>query len=211
MTPPTCARLRSPSPFSVSNDRSLTVLLDKAGYQSEEPDSHDGERSLDRKAAGIYSGSQFMGTQLHMTSCGPASCVDGRTGGAALGRWAPHFLPGFPGVGATGMGETRPHPPYQLRRMNLSVRSQVAARRPDSRLCEKSRLFRWAPGKQASLMAQMVKSLPARRETRVQTLGREDPLEKEMTSHSSTLACKVPWIEKPGRLQSKGSQRVRHD
>ena len=48
-------------------------------------------------------------------------------------------------------------------------------------------------------------------ETRLQSLGREDPLEKEMAAHSSTLAWKIPWTEEPGRLQSMGSQRVRHD
>ena len=63
----------------------------------------------------------------------------------------------------------------------------------------------------ASLVAQRVKRLPAIRETRVRSLGREDRLEKEMTTHSSTLAWKIPWTEKPGRLQSMGSQRVRHD
>ena len=62
-----------------------------------------------------------------------------------------------------------------------------------------------------SLVAQMVKHLPTMRETRVQSLGREDPLEKEMATHSSTLAWKIPWIEEPGRLQSMGSQRVGHD
>ena len=63
----------------------------------------------------------------------------------------------------------------------------------------------------AYLVAQEVKHLPARRETRVQCLGREDPLEKEMATHSSTLAWKIPWTEEPARLQSMGSQRVRHD
>ena len=58
------------------------------------------------------------------------------------------------------------------------------------------------------LVAQMVKHLPAMRETRVQFLGREDPLEKEMAIHSSTLDWKIPWTEEPDRLQSKGSQRV---
>ena len=56
-----------------------------------------------------------------------------------------------------------------------------------------------------SLVAQMVKHLPAIRETQVQSLGREDPLEKEMATHSSTLAWKIPWMEEPGRLQSMGS------
>ena len=63
----------------------------------------------------------------------------------------------------------------------------------------------------ASLVAQMVKHLPTMQETQVPSLGWEDPLEKEMATHSSTLAWKIPWTEKPGRLQSMGSQRVRHD
>ena len=56
----------------------------------------------------------------------------------------------------------------------------------------------------------MVKHLPAMRETRVRFLGGEDPLEKEMAIHSSTLAWKIPWMEEPDRLQSMGSQRVGH-
>ena len=63
----------------------------------------------------------------------------------------------------------------------------------------------------ASLAAQMVKHLPAMWETRVRSLGQEDPLEKEMATHSSTLAWKIPWMEEPGRLQSMRSQRVGHD
>ena len=59
----------------------------------------------------------------------------------------------------------------------------------------------------ASLVAQMVKRLPAMRETWVGFLGREDPLEKEMAIHSSTLAWKIPWTEEPDRLQSMGSQK----
>ena len=57
----------------------------------------------------------------------------------------------------------------------------------------------------------MVKHLPIMWETWVQSLGREDPLEKEMATHSSILAWKIPWTEDPGRLQSMGSQRVGHD
>ena len=57
----------------------------------------------------------------------------------------------------------------------------------------------------------MVKCLPAMWETRVRSVGQEDPLEKEMATHSSTLAWKIPWTEKPGRLRSMESQRVRHD
>ena len=60
-------------------------------------------------------------------------------------------------------------------------------------------------------MAQRVKRLSTMEETWVQSLGREDPLEKEMATHSSTLAWKIPWTEKSGRLQSMGSQRVGHN
>ena len=63
----------------------------------------------------------------------------------------------------------------------------------------------------ASLAAQMVKNLPAMQETRVQSLGQEDPLEKGMTTHSHILAWKIPWTEEPGGLQPMGSQRVEHD
>ena len=62
-----------------------------------------------------------------------------------------------------------------------------------------------------SLVAQMVKRLSTMRETWVQSLGREDPLEKEMAIHSSAIAWKIPWTEEPDRLQSMGSQRVGHD
>ena len=58
-------------------------------------------------------------------------------------------------------------------------------------------------------VVQMVKNLPAIKETRVRSLDREDALEKEMATHSSTLAWRIPWTEEPGRLQSTGSQRVR--
>ena len=57
----------------------------------------------------------------------------------------------------------------------------------------------------------MVKRLPTVRETQVRFLGQEDSLEKEMATHSSTLAWKIPWKEEPGKLQSMGSQRVGHD
>ena len=59
-------------------------------------------------------------------------------------------------------------------------------------------------------MAQTVKRLPAMQETQLRSLGWEDPLEKEMATHSSILAWKIPWME-PGRLQSMGSQRVGHN
>ena len=63
----------------------------------------------------------------------------------------------------------------------------------------------------ASLVAQMIKRLPAMRETQVQSPGGEDPMEEEMATHSSILAWKIPWTEEPGRLQSIGLQRVGHD
>ena len=63
----------------------------------------------------------------------------------------------------------------------------------------------------ASLVTQMVKNLPTMHETLVQSLGQEDPLEKEMATPSSTLARRIQWREEPGRLQSMGSQRVGHD
>ena len=63
----------------------------------------------------------------------------------------------------------------------------------------------------ASLVAQRLKHLPAMRETWVRSLGWEDPLEKEMATHSSILAWRIPWMEEPGGLQSTGPQRVGHD
>ena len=65
--------------------------------------------------------------------------------------------------------------------------------------------------KRASLVAQTVKHLPAMQVTRVRSLACEDPLEKEMVTHSSTLTWKIPWTEEPCRLQSIGLQRVGHD
>ena len=63
----------------------------------------------------------------------------------------------------------------------------------------------------ASLVAQRVKHLPAMRETQVRSLDWEDPLQKEMATHSGTLAWKIPWTEKPGRLQSMRLQKVGHN
>jgi len=62
--------------------------------------------------------------------------------------------------------------------------------------------------KGASLVAQMVKNLPAMWETRLQSLGQEDPLEKGMATHSSILAWRIPWAEKPGRFQSMGHKEL---
>ena len=71
--------------------------------------------------------------------------------------------------------------------------------------------IKMSPTLWTSLVAQTVKCLPTIRETQLQSLGWEDLLEKEMATHSSTLAWKIPWMEKPGRLQSMGSWRVGHD
>ena len=62
-----------------------------------------------------------------------------------------------------------------------------------------------------SLVAQMVKNLPAMQENLVQSLGQADPLEKEMATHSSILTWRIPWTEEPGKLQFMGSQRVGHE
>ena len=66
-------------------------------------------------------------------------------------------------------------------------------------------LHRWLSSKEFARQMQQIQ------ETWVQFLGGEDPLEEEMATHSSILTCKIPWIEEPGRLQSMGLQRVRHD
>ena len=67
-------------------------------------------------------------------------------------------------------------------------------------------MFLWA-----SLVAQLVKNLPAMQETQIRSLGREDPLEKEMATHSSIVAWRIPWTEEPGGLKSRRSQRIRND
>ena len=61
------------------------------------------------------------------------------------------------------------------------------------------------------MLAQMVKNLSAMQENRIQSLGQEDPLEKGMATHSSILIWRIPWTQEPGRLQSMGPQRIRHD
>ena len=75
----------------------------------------------------------------------------------------------------------------------------------------KASILRYSAFFWVSLVAQRLKRLPGMRKTRVRSLGREDPLEKEMAAHSSTLAWRIPWREEPGRLQSMGSQRLGHD
>ena len=69
----------------------------------------------------------------------------------------------------------------------------------------------WEKCPLAYLVAQMVKNLPVMQKTQVRSLGQEDPLQKGMATHSSILALEIPWTEKPGRLLSMGSQRVRDD
>ena len=88
--------------------------------------------------------------------------------------------------------------------LSLSLKLMITQQTIQFKLCTKDY-------SRASLVAQTVKHLPAMRETRVRFLGREDPLEKEMATPSSTLAWKIPWTEEPGRLQSMGSLRVGHD
>ena len=63
----------------------------------------------------------------------------------------------------------------------------------------------------ASLVTKLIKNLPAMQETQVQSLGREDPQEKDVTTHSSIIAWRIPWTEEPGGLRFVGLQRVRHD
>ena len=81
-------------------------------------------------------------------------------------------------------------------------------------LCSSQHINNWSnltPNSEGSPMAQMVKNPPTMQETRVQSLGWEDPLEKGMATHSSILAWRIPWTEKPDGLQSMGWQRVRHN
>ena len=74
--------------------------------------------------------------------------------------------------------------------------------------CVRNFVFKMFQNSSLSLVAQIVKRLPAMRETQVRSQGQENPLEKKMSTHCSTLAWKIPWTEEPGGLQSMGSQRV---
>ena len=76
---------------------------------------------------------------------------------------------------------------------------------------EEERTEQCFEGVKASLVAQRLKCLPGIQETQVRSLDQEDPLEKGMATHSNTLPWRIPWREKPGRLQSMGSQRVGHN
>ena len=92
--------------------------------------------------------------------------------------------------------------------LSLSVSLSLSSTLPDVAGAESTKI-NWVyrvTSQSTSLVAQMVKRLPAMRETWVQSLGWEDPLEKEMATHSSTLAWKIPWTEEPCRVQSMGSQ-----
>ena len=100
-----------------------------------------------------------------------------------------------------------------------SLRWKISGGKSDSRKFQKAKLkfaalatvyVAFTLYSRASLVAQMVKHLPTMGETWVQSLGREDPLEKGMATHSSILAWEIPWMEEAGRLQSRGSQRVGH-
>ena len=110
------------------------------------------------------------------------------------------------------LGSVRPLWVHQDHR--LMTQRWLLPQEPKSHEHDSFRVLKTEPGNWcfwASLVAQKVKHLFAMRETRVQPLGWEDPLEKEMATHSTTLACKIPWTEGPGRLHSTGSQRVKHD
>ena len=92
------------------------------------------------------------------------------------------------------------------------VRRLTIINQKEARFCtRKLTVLKFNMERKASLVAQTVKRVPAMRESWLRFLGREDPLEKEMAIHSSTLAWKIPWAEKPDRLQSMGLQRVGHD
>jgi len=82
---------------------------------------------------------------------------------------------------------------------------------PQSFLHTQDNIKRRQFDKSTSLAVHLVKHLPAMQETQVQSMNGEDPLEKEMATQSSILAWKIPWTEEPGKLQSTGSQRIRHD
>ena len=94
----------------------------------------------------------------------------------------------------------------------ISLQSKGLSRVFFNTAVQKHQWFNTQPSyTRASLVAQRLKHLPAMQETWVQSLGREDPLEKKMATHSSILAWRIPWTEEPGGLQSMGSQKVGHD
>jgi len=98
----------------------------------------------------------------------------------------------------------QPHPTHRGRHRTLSWAPCAYSRFPLAICVIRGSVY-------ASLVAQRLKRLPAMRETWILSLGQEDLLEKEMATHSSILAWRIPWTEEPGGLQSTGSQRVGHD
>ena len=135
---------------------------------------------------------------------------------AAISSWT-KYLPSFSGMELGNVTQSIGH--WDFYKMSSVYRTvnNIKLLGPwwDSRVCSMNIWFciffsatslSWT-----SLVAPAIKNLPAMRETQVQSLGREDPLEKAMATHSSILAWRIPWTEEPGRLQSTGLQRVRHD
>ena len=112
-----------------------------------------------------------------------------------------HILQGQQPLGTMGLQRISLHIS-----MILSIKSYIRSSEPNMGISRIQGNFYFSV---ASLVVQMVKHLPAMQETWVQSLAWEDPLEKEMATHSSILAWQIPWTEEPGRLQ--GSRRVRHD
>ena len=96
--------------------------------------------------------------------------------------------------------------PYMTTGKTIALTRQIFVGKVISLLFNMLSSWSWA-----SLVAQRLKRLPLMQETWVRSLSQEDPLEKEMATHSSILAWRIPWTEEPGGLQSTGSQRVRHD
>ena len=90
----------------------------------------------------------------------------------------------------------------------FAFRFQTSASRKIPKTIEVEFRRDFYPSIVASLVAQLVKSLPAVQETRVRSLGQEDPVEKKMATHATILAWRIPWTEEPGGLQSMGSPRV---
>ena len=103
--------------------------------------------------------------------------------------------------------------PWTARRSKQSILKEISPEYSLEELMLKLKLqsFGHLIQRTDSLVAQMVKRLPAMQDTRVRSLGQEDPLEKEMATHSSILASEIPWTEEAGRLQSMGSQKVGYD
>ena len=102
---------------------------------------------------------------------------------------------------------------HQDASQDYSLPRKVGQREECGRLCSLERHGHLCitSRKGTSLVAQMVKRLPTMQETRVRSLSQEEPLEKDMATHSRTLAWRIPWTDEPGGLQSMGLQRVGHD